>query len=203
MFWILLGQPFDYLSPVEVGVEDYVEYVTAGAYLFNTYTLRFERIPVKFLVERVDSQALAEGDFDVMLIYPVYGDEIRILMDGDERKEFRKILGEFPGVAGRQFPNGHIIGILEDIRTFPYSRYRNVVPSVLNGSDDTDLQFMYFRDGDSTYLVIHSGEIPADVDYQIQPYDYFMLYLSVEDVGEFMDALEEEFIFKRASSLSH
>ena len=203
MFWILLGQPFDYLSPVEIGAEDYVEYAVAGASLFNNYTLRFERIPVKFLVERVDSQSLVEGDFDVMVIYPVYGDEIRILLDGDERKEFRKILRRFFDNKDRKLPNGHIIGILEDIRTFPYSRYRNIIPSLLNGSDDTDLQFIYFRDGDSTYLVIHSGEIPADVDYQIQPYDYFMLYLSSEDVREFMDALNEEFILKRAKSMSH
>ncbi|GEM_PF-5439983 len=197
----IISQVSGYLSPLELGEQDYREYAHLEGYVISP--AHGDPIPVyvKFLVEVLNRDYYKRGDFEVVMAYLSPRGEVRIVLDRGLRNELVTFLDE---VKRKDCTSGSILNTLMDVEIFvdpmgsgmPYYQERdrtNFFRRLFRRG--VDIYLACYRDGDRDFLVFYpQSEFAEPMDPLYYTTMIPALYLDFSSLQSLRRILSKEYI---------
>ncbi len=202
----IISQVSGYLSPLELGEQDYREYAHLEGYVVSPAHGGPIPVYVKFLVEVLDRDYYERGDFEVVMAYLSPRGEVRIVLDRGLRNELVALLDE---VKRKDCTSGSILNTLMDVEIFvdpmgagtPYYQEQertNFFRRLFRRG--VDIYLACYKDGDRDFLVFYPQ---SDYAEPMDPLYYTTtipaLYLDFSSLHFLRRILSKDYILKRIS----
>ncbi len=193
MLPVILAQLPVYMSPLEMGWSDYLEYGVLEGYVWGSGV-----VPVKMLVENY-SRGYLPPDIDVVMVYPTPRGEVRIVLD----KELRKEMVEYMEKVDSSCASGQVIGTMVDVEAFLDPLW---IPDIrVYGRDGfhssrvlrkgVDVHLVCYETGERRFLVLYPEYVRrGDVDPLYYETPFPPLYVDMDSLILLKKMLSEDYI---------
>ncbi len=198
---VVLGQAPAYISPLEIGRSDYVEYATVGGYVWGSGS-----VPVKLLLEMPGFSTWKPEDVNVVMVYPTHRGEVRLVLDGQLRREMIGYMEKVDSAC----PSGYIAGSLLDVEAFldpAGTGCDNPFGSrAVNGSGlfrrGVDIHLVCYWSNRRHFLVLYpesAGRGDVDPFYYVSPFP--PLYMEVDSLFLLKEMLSGDYIARHLKAM--